>query len=134
MPIAVRGRLFSDVTAARAALATVDAVVAVPAITNPDGSTAVAATTRDPVYLVLLEEGAGGRDYRIATPGNAAARIRARGVAVERPLVILQRRDGAQWLVPEPVGRTLPGAAVHRGSYDDATEVERVRAEVRGRG
>ena len=40
-------------------------------------------------------EGAGRDDYRIATPGNAASRIRARGVRTEHVVELIANKDGS---------------------------------------
>jgi hypothetical protein len=126
MPLTIRGRVFATLTAARTAKAAIDALDPVPAVLNPDGTTAVPARELAPSFVVEHEEGTGPRDYQITNPGLAAERIRARGVRTVRNLAILRRADGGAWLLPEPRGRTLAGATRIRAAYDDATEVDRV--------
>lgn len=123
MPLRIRGRVFATLTAARTAIATVDADIELePAITNPDGSTARAAIVGRPVFVQHHSEGLGLVDYRITNPGLAADRIRTRGVTTARVLRILRRAGGGAFLVPEPRSRVLAGASDITSGYDDATE------------
>lgn len=55
------------------------------------------------IYEHDHQEGVGPDDYRIVNPGNAAARIRARGVWTERPLAVIALR-GEFWV---PVKATV---------------------------
>ncbi len=84
-----------------------------------DAQTALAALPGK-LYLHEHAEGTGPDDYVITNPGNAAARIRARGVVTERPVEVLTAKDGKPCVpVPLVIGtRRVTGAA---GSYDERT-------------
>lgn len=62
-------------------------------------------------------EGLGPDDYAIAAPGNAAARIRARGVFTDRAVAVLTDRLSRP-CVPVPRGQTDPLAV----DFDDGRE------------
>lgn len=86
-------------------------------LTRAEADAAVAAQPGK-TYLHPHAEGRGADDFRIAEPGRAADRIRARGVVTERPLAVLTTRD-LRPCVPVPavvtsVRRTGPG-----GAYDE---------------
>lgn len=71
-------------------------------------------------WLLNHDEGDGRLGYRIANPGNAAARLRARGIRSRVRIIIIRHPDGGSFALPEPDGETLAGAVTLPAQWRDA--------------
>ncbi len=117
-----RARIFATLASARAAR---DALPARAArrvlITAADGTVLRDELVPDPYRWRLrhVEGRADGRGFSIPNPGNAAERIRARGVFTDQPLIVL-RRSAAEWAIPEPRQITVSGAVDLDETWRDA--------------